>query len=66
MPASVPERKIKKKDVEGQAAYEAEQEQAYRQWIDIADYLAELGTAGDTRSFQEQLTALRPAEKAAK
>ena len=32
----------------------------------IADYLAELGTADDTRSFQEQLTALRPAEKAAK
>ena len=25
-----------------------------------------MGTAGDTRSFEEQLTALRPAEKAAK
>ena len=36
VPASVPERKLKKKDVEGQAAYEAEQEQAYGQGIDIA------------------------------
>ena len=66
VPASVPERKVKKMDIDGQAAYEAEQEQAYGQGIDIADHLAELGAAGDTRSFREQLTALRPADKAAK
>ena len=62
--ASVPLRKVKKKDQSVQAAYAQEQQQALEAGKSTITTLQELATGNKTADFQKQLETLRPGSKA--
>jgi hypothetical protein len=64
-PASVTVRKVKKSNVAGQAAYEAEQQQAFDQGKQTLEALQQLAAKGDSAGFRKRLDELQPGQKAA-
>lgn len=64
-PASVPVRKVKKSDASGQAAYEAEQQQAFDQGKQTLETLQQLATKNDPAGFRKKIEELQPGQKAA-
>jgi hypothetical protein len=61
--ASVPVRKVGKKDLEAQAAYAAEQQQAHAKGLEGAQTLTGCGANNDTRTFREIVAAAAPEKK---
>jgi hypothetical protein len=65
LPASIPARKIKKKDAAATQAYNDEQKQAYDISRAKLAYFAELSVAGDAIALRQNMDALLPGNKAA-
>lgn len=64
VPASVPVRKIRKKDQEAQEAYEAEQQQAYQGGFEEVARLRDLAVAGDFHAFRQAIGPQLESKKA--
>ena len=62
--ASVPARRVSKKDPAAQAAYAQEQDQAFEAGKSTIANLQELATGNKTADFQKQLETLKPGSKA--
>jgi len=63
--ASVPARKVKKSDTAGQAAYDAEQQQAFEAGLQKIEAVQQLASAQKPSEFQTVLVELKPDERAA-
>jgi len=63
-PASVPERKIAKKDVEAQTAYQKEQQDALAKGTAHIEFLKKCAETNDSRAFQDYVSAALPHKKA--
>lgn len=64
IPASIPPRKVKKKDLAGMQAYTSEQQNALEESHAKLNYFAELAGANDPVAFRQTIEALGPASKA--
>lgn len=65
VPASVPGRKVKKSDAAGQAAYQAEQQQAFASGQQTVAAIQQLAVANSAADFQKKMEELRPGKKSA-
>jgi hypothetical protein len=65
IPASIPLKKIKKKDTEGLAAHEAEQGQAMEAGKNRLESMLAIATAGKLDAFETELTDLKSVRKQA-
>ncbi len=65
IPASVPARKIKKKDVEAQLSHDREQQAALEEAMAAAQSLGEMASSGDSAGFRALLTERAGDPKAA-
>jgi hypothetical protein len=65
IPASIPARRVKKSDPAGQAAYQAEQQQAFTGGKQTVAAMQQLAAANSTADFQKKLEELRPGKKSA-
>ena len=63
MPASVPVKKVKKSDTAGQAAYQAEQQQALENGKQTVETLRQQATGAKAVEFQKILAELGPGKK---
>jgi hypothetical protein len=65
VPASVQAKKIKKSDLEGKAAYDASQQQAFDSGKQTITGIQQLATANNTADFQKRIEELKPGRKSA-
>jgi hypothetical protein len=65
IPASVPAKKVKKSDAVGQAAYQAEQQQALAGGRQTIDAIQQFAAGNSTAEFQKKIEELQPAKKSA-
>jgi len=65
VPASVPNRKVKKSDAAGQAAYAAEQQRAFDNGKQTVTTIQQLAVSNSTADFQSKIEELQSGKKAA-
>ena len=65
IPASVPAKKVKKSDLDGKAAYDAQQQQAFAEGKQTVEAIQQLAVANSTGDFQKKIEELQPGKKAA-
>lgn len=65
VPASVPVKKVKKSDTAGQAAYNAEQQQAFDGGKTTVTTMQQLAVANSSADFRRKLEELQPGKKSA-